>query len=622
MPMNISPKKVQEAVLKGRERFRNFRKARLLFLRNYVGQYYDKQNGEVGTEALNLIFNAIRVLVPYIVMNFPTFTVRSKYLMGRNYGELLSLALNQHSQTIDVKSVYRRWIVDAIFTLGILKTGLAQSDSIYGLDDGDHIDAGTVYTEAVDFDNFVVDPSSRDHMFRDARWMGDSMYVPRSLLLDSGLYKNDLIEKLPGVSDAEQRERAHSLSMRGMNAEDVWDLEDEVEIAELWVPGAKAIVTVPVSENVVFDDYLRTDDFYGLNDGPYTLLALTPPVPGNPLPVPAVGIWNDLHTLANKMAKKIVDQALRQKDIVAYRSQAADDAQEMLDAKDGETVRCDDPDGVQVRSFGGQQNSNEMALVQMQGWFNMMAANPETMGGQGMQASSATQSRILAGNASIGLEDVKDLVYQAVAAEGRRRAWYFHTDPLIQMPLIRRLPEPAQYAPGTMGPIMVAPARMREVQVFLTPEARRGDFLDFVFVVEPESMGRVDSKTRFAQALDFAAKILPTAAAAAQTMAMLGVSFSVKEYIIRMAKDSGIDWLDQVFYDPEFQMQMAQRLAAGPPADSSKGTPQSGGMMDQILQNGQPAGVMGGAPDPMTQIMQDEQAGANLGQREVKQEML
>jgi len=276
---------------------------------------------------------------------------------------------------------------------------------------------------------------------------------------------------------------------------------------------------------------------------------------------------------------------------------------------------------VQVKSFGGQQNSNEAALGSMMSWFNMMAGNPAAQGGTSIGGDSATETRLLAGNTSVGLDDMKGLVYKAVGAEGRRRAFYFHTDPMINMPLIRRQSQPAQYAPGATGPIMVSPATMQEIQVFLTPEARRGDFLDFMFSVEPESMGRRDSRTRFQQALDFAVKILPAAAQAAQTLAMLGIPFSPKEYIIRMAKDAGIDWLDQVFYDPEFQQQMAMRLMAGPQAGPSKGQAQPKDMSAQIAQNGQPANVAGGAPDVMTQIMQDEQMGANQGQMETKKEV-
>lgn len=631
MPAELSPKKLQQSVNNGFARLRNFRNARLMFLRNYVGQYYDRDSGPIGTEPLNLIFNAIRILVPNIVMNFPTHKVTSRFLAHRDYAELLGLALQQHDKSIKIRDVYRRAVVDAIFTMGILKTGLCESDSVYAFDEYNRIDVGEVYTEAVDFDNFVVDPNSKDHMFRDAAYMGDRLCVPRQKLLDSGLYRNDLIERLPSAADIMSEDRASDLSMRNRRKGDIYDLQDEVEIVELWVPDANATLTVPGTKDVILDDYLRVDDFYGPDTGPYTFLALTPPVPGNPIPVPLVGVWNDLHILANRMARKIIEQAQRQKDIVGYRRSAADDAQEALDARDGEAVAMDDPDGIKVHSFGGQQNSNETHLARLQAWFNMMAANPQMVGGERFDAESATEARILANNANVGLEDMKDLVYQMAADEAGKRALYFHTDPLINLPLIRRTEMPAQYAPSPVGPVMMQPPQLQDVQVYLTPEVRRGDWLDFTFEVEPESMGRKDSGTRFAQAMDFAVKILPAAASAAQVMVMLGFPFSAKDYIIRMAKDAGIDWMPEVFYDPEFQVRMARLMMMGPqPGKGQAGPSQGSGagaaaappgisqnLLASVLQNNQPGSVADN-PGPAERNRAGQQSGAALAQAELK----
>lgn len=614
MYTEITPNKVQETVHRGFQRMANFRNARLMFIRNYVGQYYDRVTGEIGAEALNMIFNAVRVLLPTIVMDFPKHTVVTPYLQIKQYADLLGLALSQHDMKIDITNTYRRVIVDALFTLGVTKTGLAASPSVYAIDDEDDIDAGTVYTEAVDFDNFVVDPDSKEFMFKDARFMGDRITIPRRMLLESGLYKNDLVESLPRAGDERGYERAYSQSMKNINPEDNYDLEDDVEICEIWVPSANALITVPGSKDVKFDDYLRVADYYGVKEGPYSLLALTPPVPGNPLPVPMLSVWNDLHILGNRMVKKIVEQAERQKDVVTYKSSSADDAEEIKNAADGDMVRTDDPEAVKVVSLGGQQNSNEVHLAQLQGWFNQMAANPDQLGGSSVQAGSATAANILQSNASLGLEDIKDLVYKFAASEARKRAFYFHTDPLIQVPLTQRQQQPAQYAQGPAGPQMIQPPTMQQVQVVLTPEMRSGDFMDFVFNIEPESMGRRDSKTRYAQALDFAAKIIPSAAAAAQTMALLGIPFSAQAFIMRMAKDAGIDWMDEVFYDPNFQLQMAQQFAAGP-QNPGKGEAAPTNIMPQILQNGQPSAVNGPQLGPPQQQSQDAQQGANQAQR-------
>jgi len=616
----VSPKKMMEVVNRGQKRLASFRAARVHFIQEYCGPYYDKSQGEIGTSPLNLLFNAIRVLIPNMVFNFPKHTVMTPYLQARQYANLLGLALDQHDLKINIRNTYRAVIVDALFTLGILKTGLATSDTIYAINDEDSIDPGTVFTEKVDFDNFVVDPDSREHMFSDARFLGDRIILPRQLLMDSGQYRNDFIERLPRCSDDPNRERhAHSISMKNIRMDDNYDLEDDVAIRELWFPSANAIVTVPGDDDVSFDDYLRVDDYYGVKEGPYTLLALTPPVPGNPLPVPNVGIWYDLHVLANRMAKKIVEQAERQKDIVAYKRASSEDVEELKNAGDGEAIAVDDPDGVRTMSLGGQQNSNEEHLAQLQQWFNMMAANPEQIGGQRVDAKSATAAQILQQNAAIGLEDMKDLVYQMVASEARKRAWYFHTDPMMKIPLTQRVMAPGGQMLGPNGMPWLIPPTIQEVQVVLTPEVRSGDFLDYVFNIEPESMGRRDSKTRLQQELVFAQQVLPAVMTAAQVSMALGIPFNAKAFMLRIAKDMGIEWMDEVLYDPQFQMEMQQQMMMGPQAMQSKGqlgqTQPNPNLAPQMMQNGQPASVQSAPPTEQQQGNQFAQAGAQDAQR-------
>ena len=620
----ISPQKFQEAVHRGAKRLSAFRQARLHFIRDYVGTYYDRMSGTVGSNVLNLIYNAVRVVVPTLVMNFPKTTIMTPYLASREYAELLGLALDQQNLKLNICDVYRRAIVDSLFTLGILKTGLAQSDSVYVFDDDlgmESLDNGTVYTDVVDFDNFVVDPACKEHLFRDAAWVGDKICVPRKMLLDSGLYKNDLIEKLPRADDnTRDSDKAADVSMRNIDKEENADLQDSVEIYEIWVPAANAIVSVPACKNSSNKDYLRVADYYGVKEGPYSYLALSPPVPGNPLPVPPVGVWRDLHTLANRMAKKIVEQAERQKDIVAYKSSAVDDAEELKDAGDGESVKVDDLDGVKTISFGGQQNSNENHLQSLENWFNQMAGNPAQVGGQNIEAHSATAANILQQNSGIGLEDMRDAVYKLSGCESRKRAWHLHTDPMMELPLIKRQ---KQMLPVPGAEWMLAP-QVQDVQVILTPEARSGDFLDYTFIIEPESMGRVDSKVRLQQEMSLAQQILPAVMTSAQVAMQLGMPFNAQAFLVRIAKDMGITWLDEVLYDPQFQQQLMMQMMAGPQAADSKGQiagQPNPGLMPAMQQNGQPGQVMGNPAPVGGNPNVEAQSGANDSQTLIRSEL-
>lgn len=605
MPTNISPQKFQEAVQVGFKRASNFRRARLLFLRNYVGQYFDRDRGEIGSEPLNLIFNAVRIIVPNMVMNLPKYGVRSDYLPYREYAELLGLGLDYNAKEINLRDTLRRWVVDAIFCMGVLKTGLCESGRAVQFDGTDTIDPGTIYTEIVDLDDFTFAPETK--RFDRAAWIGDRIRVPRQQILDSGLYNNDLIMRLPS-SRTEVEDGTEKLSRRGVNHNEDIEMLDCIDLVEAWVRDADAIVTVPGSKST-FDDYLRVAEYYGPKEGPYTFLAFTPPVPNNPFPVAPVGIWNDLHILSNNMAKKIVEQADRQKDIVGYRPNAADDAQEVVDSRDGDAIKMDDPEGVKTFSFGGQQKSNEAHLQQLMLWFNMMSGNTEALGGLRENSATATQANILQANQSIGIEDMRDLVYVGGGEEARKRAWYLHTDPLIELPLIRRRQKPASFGMDQMTgqQVMIAPAEAVDEQIILTPEARQGDFLDFHFEIQPKSMSRLDPHLRLQRAMEFAIKIIPAAATAAQICMQMGVPFSFQKFVVRMAKEADIEWMDEVFLDPEFQMQMMQQVLMTPGLEGSKG---------KIQSNGQPA-AMAAVPSPQQRNNQQAQQGAVPSQRDL-----
>lgn len=609
MPSETSPRKFHMAVQEGFKRLSNFRAARLMFIKSYVGSYYDKEKGMKGQEPLNLTFMGMSAFVPNLVMEFPKHVVTTRFTAYRNYARLLRIALDVQSKEINLRDKLRRWLVDALFTMGIMKTGLCQSDSVYALNPFDDVDAGQVYTENVSFDNFVFDANTTS--LEAATFIGDRITVPRTMLLDSGLYANDIVEKLESVASKTERETAEWLSKRSLNASygDA-DLHDEVEVVELYVPSLHAIVTVPYGERT-YDKFLRVADFYGpdLPLGPYTTLALTPPVPDNPLPVAPVGVWYDLTLRANEMVTKVMDQASRQRDILTYKRAAAEDAEEIMGAKDGDAVAVDDPASVRVMSFGGQKGSNEAHIQQLMFWWNMVSGNVDALSGGHEASNTATQAQLLSANRSVRLEDAKDIVYAATASEASKRAWYLHTDPLINLPLTDRRSAPAQWLTGANGQsLMVAPSRIEEVQVMLTPEVRRGDFMNFQFDIKPKSMTRLDPALRLQRMLDFGVKILPAAASAAQICMQMGVPFSFSKFVQLMAEEADIEWMDEVFYDPEFQQQMAMMMMRAPAPGTSKGV--SKPMNNQVMQNGQPANVPALATNEQIMNAQPQQMAA------------
>lgn len=600
--MDYSAKTLRLAAEQGFKRIRNFRAARLLFIRSYVGQYYDREYGLVGSEPLNYSFNAIKSLIPNLIAQYPKTVVNTDYLVYRQYGELLALALNFLAKKIDLPTILQSALIDSFFCMGILKVGLSTSGSLVYFGE-QPIDPGQLYVQNTSLDSLTFDPTAKS--LDQPGFIGERIRVERTLLMDSGLFDNAIIERLPSAIEPEpgMQKETRSLSASNFAIQQVAKLHDYVDLLELYLPGPNAIVTLPW-KGAEPQEYLREESWYGPDTGPYVFMSLTPPVPDNPFPIALAGIWHDLHVMANRIGKKTLDQAEAQKIILGYKPENADDAQEIVNSKNLDAVKMDNPEGAKIYDLVGQSPSNERMLVELDAWFNRMSGNTLLTGGMQAPGQFATETAILNQNAQTTMAYMQASIYKAATQVLRNCAWYLHTDPLIRLPLIRRDMVEAQYGVVNGQLMMVSPPQVEETQVFLTPEVRRGDFLDYAFEIEQQSMAPINWILRSQQLETLAVRILPAAAGAAVTMAQIGQPFSFRAFVSRWAKFNGFNWIDEIFQDPELLAYTMMLAQIGP-------QPQKG---VAAVQQNQGAVVGRTTPPQQTQIRQQAQEGANEAQ--------
>jgi hypothetical protein len=586
MPENITARKLGIAVKQGFDRNRRFARARALFIKEYVGRYYQQEFGLTGEEPVNLIFNVIRAMVPNLVMRTGINKVSTDIIPYRDYAYLLGLGLDKLDRKINYKETLRAVIVDAFFLMGITKTGLATSDKLINFGDV-LVDPGQIYTDGVSFDDFVFDPTCKN--FRSAAFMGDGNRVPRQLLLDSNDYDHDLVMQLPRSTHSDAAKSIELLSRKGISDSEMYELQDFVDVVELYVPDANALLTIPDPRQMLMDDYLAAHDYYGPKEGPYNILSLTQPVPGNPFPVAPVGVFYDLHRMTNRMMVKLMNQANRQKDVVIYDPAGADEAEDLRTAEDGDII-AGNPETVKAISFGGQNQKSEVMLERLQVWANYMSGNPDQVAGLASEAESATQANILQANSTITIEDARGMVYDCAAKDASNKAWFMHTDPFIDVPLSKRKPG-GEY-----------------VQLTLTPEQRRGDFLAYTFKMKARSMSRLDPAVRTKRIIEFATNVMPSVVNSAMVNSQMGIPTNVPDILTDIADELGIledvqDW----FVDPAFirRMTLAQQIG---PQPAGKAQPM-----------GQPKATAGTGNQvktqtPFQETKQIEQIGANESQ--------
>jgi len=586
---------LSQAVKEGFERMKRFRRARALFIKDYCGHYFKAEQGLTGEMPINLVFLAIHALVPALIQREGLNKVTTDFLGNKETAELLGLALNRLQKQLKMKQIMRAALVDTI--LGgffIAKTSIAASGLLIPIGDDEDVDPGMVYTDVVSMDDFTFDPTAL--AFDKANFMGHRLRVPRQQLVELGM-KQEIVDRLPSASQHPmEKDWAQSMTQDSKQAKRMFDLQDYVYVVEVCVPEAEAVAYIPDPQQLTLDDFLLIKDYYGPAEGPYTIGSLTQPVPDNPFPIAPVGVYRDLNDMANEIFKKFMGQSERQKDVLLYRPELADVAEAIRTAEDGASIACNDPNGVNVASFGGQNPDNERMIQELRGWFNYMAGNPDQMMGIATSnADTATEFQGLQANASLRVEDMRTMMAESYADISKKQAWFIFYDPLM-------------FQPGQPGiPLIRRITGGEEIQVYLTPEQMRGDFLEYSFEIVKRSMTILEPTLRSKRLLDYYTNVVPAMVQSAMVMMQMGIEFDLPRALMQAAEELGIDEVVQeVFIDPKFAQRMETFMMFGPQNPGK-------GQLAGVLQNG---GFAGQRPvaSPATEQNQMQQMTAGEAQ--------
>jgi hypothetical protein len=565
------------AVELGFQRMQSMREARYKFLAQYVGPFYSRNKGAEGSDErkaspINLMYNAVTTLVPNLAFNDPRVRIATQVMPYRGYAGTFELATNHLIQKIRLRDTLRKVITDALFTAGFVKTGLAVSGQTLNLE-GKYCHIGEPFADRVDPDDMVIDPMARD--WHEQQFVGNRFRVHKQELIELGIYDERQVQKLRSRYQAGGvNKEASSLSgdrnvLQTFNG----DVAEYVDLVELYLPKEQLIVTLPFGPGYTDEDVLRVVEYEGPEHGPFHMLGFAY-VPDNVLPVAPASIWYYLQVLGNRVARKIGRQAERMKTVLAYDGSAVEDAKEISEADDGETVRVDNIDGIKEVNFGGTTENAYSYLSWVETEFSKMAGNIDLISGAQSDENTLGQTEILQNNGQVRLQDMQNLTYQFTAEVTHDLAFMLHTDPLIDMMLVKRV-----------GGV--------DQQARYTPEMREGDFLDYTYSIIPYSMARTDPEKKVRRIMEFISTGIP---AIAQAYQLLGPMLNIENIINLVAREVGIDEADEIInsqvLQQMIQMQIAQMQVSGITPDGKMGASMmTGGIVPPPVM----PGMMGGA---------------------------
>lgn len=465
-------KRLRDAMDKSRRLLKPFRDNRVDFIKQYVGSHYS-DDGARDRVPVNLIELATNIYARQLSAKSPKVLVATYKQEIKPKASLLELAINHLLSEIWFDKTMRMVVLDALFGVGIIKVGMYSHGKVEV--DGFTHDVGQPFADAVHLDDWVHDMSAR--RYDEVQFAGNRYRLPLEYVQEAEEFDKKARQGLKATRKGEYDRGESGDSADSISQGDTPDKDeyvDFVELWDLWLPMENLVITLPCGGGAP----LREIEWEGPEPGPFHMLGFSE-VPNNIMPLPPASLWLDLHDLSNRIFRKLGRQGERQKTILGIQDGAARDGELIVKAEDGDAIRMDNPGQAREYRFGGIDQPNMAFFLQLVDKFSYMNGNLDSLGGLSPQAQTLGQDEMLARSASKRVADMQDRVEGFVTNVIKSLAFYLWNDPLINLPLVKRMANTDISVP-----------------VRFTPEDREGDFLDYNIEIEPYSMQHESPGTR------------------------------------------------------------------------------------------------------------------------------
>lgn len=456
-----------EASFRGLEPFRNLNRR---LVREYAGPAY----GECETKRkyLNMTSQLVDAYMMLLAANRPQADISSRYESLRGYAKHFETGVNNLVAEIGLEFTIRRWVLDAFFCVGVIKTHMKDAGEIQ-FEKNLWMDPGTPFASNVSLDNFVYDAGAKS--WGELRWAGDMYRVPLEDIkkgVEIGMYDPDVAKDIVPTSKYRvDKDRLESYSQG--NEVDLDEFQPMVDLADIWVQRDKKIYTFVVSDRTKFciknQMPLATMEWNDPESGPYHILGFNE-VPENIMPVGPAVHMDELDRLINNLLRKQARQAMRQKDATIYSGQGAETAKRWKNAPDGGMFQGD-PQGMATISEGGANPQNMMFLANIIDIYKNACGGLDTLRGTGPAAGTVGQEQLIQDANNRAIAQMQYRVMDATRRLLKSLAFMLWNDEFKEISGRLELPGTGYAADATWR-----------------PGDREGNFLDYNFDVNVFSM--------------------------------------------------------------------------------------------------------------------------------------
>lgn len=462
-PSKAEITRLQESINWSYMQLKPFRENDKYAMEQYVGAHYSEK-GSNKNVPFSLLELAISTYTQRLSGGKPKVLFTTPHDQLQPQKSKLQRGTNHLLEEIDFGATLADAVQGGFFSMGIIKMGLdLRSQQEWN---GFLHDVMQPFADSVTLDNWCHDMSA-------TRWDKIQHCEDRySILLEDAAEMFEHGDKLMPIEDTEGYGKDDD-RLKDMTQGNSFNREHYREIGEVWDvwdPRENIIITLAAGEGMPCDvtgEYLNVMDWNGPERGPYRLLRFNP-VRGNVMPLPPVGLWMDMHELANNVMRKLGRQAQRQKTVWGAQPGSEADANTTINANDGEIVKILGAKATEMK-FPGVDPQQLAFLIQIKNMASWLWGNLDALGGLSPQAETLGQDRLLTASASQRLVKMQNTTLDFASSCILCLSELLYQDPGIILPQTKR-----------HGNI--------EIPVYWTPEDREQDFFEYNMKLEPYSL--------------------------------------------------------------------------------------------------------------------------------------
>ena len=404
--------KMFRAVARSYRELEKFRELNEKLVDDYAGPHYQEVDGRGGKNRyVNLMNQAVDAYQMLLAANRPRVLITSKYQRYKAFAKHFEHAVNSLIQEVRLEQTLEKWVMDAFFCMGIVKTHLADSGLVQ-VEPDLWMDPGKPFASNISLDDFVYDMSA--NKWSEIKFCGDMYRMSYDDCVE--IFGSEAMkDHQPGKSKGNSDKRVENISRTGMDNDD--DFEPMVDLADIWVPRQGMIYTYVVQSRRDFTlagpDPVAIEEWTGHEEGPYHLLGFND-VPENIMFSSPASHLEMLDSLVNDLYRKSSRQARRQKDVHFYTAAGAASAQQVQMADDGEWVQVNDTSDIGMMKQGGVDASNYQFMVGAMDTFDRMAGNLQAQLGLAAKAETLGQEQLIHGAANQKIDKMGKRVTECV----------------------------------------------------------------------------------------------------------------------------------------------------------------------------------------------------------------